>query len=108
MNSHERGYPALLDILDGAPVGALVFAPDAVAGDIWLPGGRRIVLHHARLLGSSIRDLRPSPPQAPPGDRTFDRQSRMFGDRGQATLGSQNVFGKLIWLGVSSRDFGRL
>jgi len=91
MNSHERGYPALLDILDGAPVGALVFARDAVAGDIWLPGGRRIVLDHARLLGSSIRELRPAPPEAPPGDHTFDRQSRMFGDRGQATLGSQKV-----------------
>ena len=91
MNSHERGYPALLDILEGAPVGALVFARDAVAGDIRLPGGRRTVLDHARLLGSSIRELRPAPPEAPPGDHTFDRQSRMFGDRGQATLGSQKV-----------------
>src|ERR1700694_2212076 len=32
--SHERGYPALLDI-SGLPVGALVLAPNAVAGDIW-------------------------------------------------------------------------
>jgi len=91
MNSHERGYPALLDILDGAPVGALVFARDAVAGDIWLPGDRRIVLDHARLLGSSIRRLCAAPPEAVPGDHTFDRQSRMFGDRGQATLASQKV-----------------
>jgi hypothetical protein len=91
MNSHKRGYPALLDILDGAPVGALVFARDAVAGDIWLPGGQRIVLDQARLLGSSIRVLRSAPPEAPPGDHTFDRQSRMFGDRGQAILASQKV-----------------
>jgi hypothetical protein len=91
MNSHERGYPALLDILDGAPVGALVFARDAVAGDIWLPGGRRIVLDHARLLGSSIRRFRPAPATIPTGDLTFDRQSRMFGDRGQATLAAQKV-----------------
>ena len=91
MNSHERGYPALLDILDGAPVGALVFARDAVAGDIWLPGGRRIVLDHARLLGSSIRQLRPALATIPTGDLTFDRQSRMFGDRGQATLAAQKV-----------------
>ena len=35
MASHRRGYPALLDILDGPPVGALVFARQAVAGDIW-------------------------------------------------------------------------
>lgn len=91
MNSHERGYPALLDILDGGPVGALVFARDAVAGDIWLPGGQRIILDHAQLLGSSIRELRPAPTEGPPGDYTFDRQSRMFGDRGQATLASQKV-----------------
>jgi hypothetical protein len=37
--SHERGYPTLLDYVDGLPVGALVFASKAVAGDIWLPGG---------------------------------------------------------------------
>lgn len=34
MASHDRGYPALLDINDGVPVGALVFADNAVAGDI--------------------------------------------------------------------------
>lgn len=91
MNSHERGYPALLDILDGAPVGALVFARNAVAGDIWLPGGHRIVLDHARLLGSSIRELRTAPGDAAPGEHTFDRQSRMFGDRGQEILAGQKV-----------------
>lgn len=32
--SHQRGYPALLDI-SGLPVGALVFAANAIAGDIW-------------------------------------------------------------------------
>jgi hypothetical protein len=32
--SHERGYPALLDVAQGQPVGALVFAENAVAGDI--------------------------------------------------------------------------
>ena len=42
LQSHERGYPALLDIMRGVPVGALVFASDAIAGDIWLPGRRRV------------------------------------------------------------------
>jgi hypothetical protein len=32
MRSHERGYPALLDITRGLPVGALVLAENAVAG----------------------------------------------------------------------------
>lgn len=92
MASHERGYPALLDILGGRlPVGALVFARNAVAGDIWLPDGRRIELDHARLLGSSIRELRAAPTAPAVADPTFDRQSRLFGDRGQAILRGQKV-----------------
>lgn len=89
--SHERGYPALLDILGDQPAGALVFTRDAVAGDIWLPDGRRIERDHARLLGSPIRELRAEPPAAPASDPTFDRQSRLFGDRGQAILSRQKV-----------------
>ncbi|MGH3766260.1 MAG: ThiF family adenylyltransferase [Pseudonocardiaceae bacterium] len=89
--SHERGYPALLDILGGQPVGALVFARDAVAGDIWLPDSRHVELDHARLLGSPIRELRSAPSAASASDPTFDRQSRLFGDRGQAMLSRQKV-----------------
>jgi len=37
LRSHERGYPALLDIAKGQPVGALVFADNAIAGDICFP-----------------------------------------------------------------------
>jgi hypothetical protein len=37
--SHRRGYPALLDITEGGPVGALVFARNAVAGRIWTASG---------------------------------------------------------------------
>ncbi len=35
--SHENGYPALVDIAGGLPVGALVITDHAVAGDIWQP-----------------------------------------------------------------------
>ena len=35
MASHRRGYPALVDILDGPPE-KVVFARRAVAGDIWI------------------------------------------------------------------------
>lgn len=89
--SHERGYPALLSILGDKPVGALVFARNAVAGDIWLPDGQRIELDHARLLGSPIQVLRDAPAVTPASDSTFDRQSRLFGDRGQAILSNQKV-----------------
>jgi hypothetical protein len=89
--SHERGYPALLDIADGRPVGALVFAADAIAGDIWLPGGRRVELDGARVVGRPQHMLHPRPPRRPAADPTYDRQARLFGDRGQAILAGQKV-----------------
>ena len=90
--SHERGYPALLDILRGQPVGALVFARQAVAGDIWLPGGSRARLTEARIIGSAIQRLFPSPPPRPKGrDHTYDRQARFFGDAGQDLLRNTKV-----------------
>ena len=45
--SHESGYPALLQLI-GGPVGALVFARRAVAGDLWLPDGTRRRSTHLR------------------------------------------------------------
>lgn len=90
--SHERGYPALRDILDGGVVGALVFAPNAVAGDLWLPDGHRVALDSMRVIGASARTLRPSPCDAPAGvGETYDRQARLFGDRGQGILREQKV-----------------
>jgi ThiF family len=85
--SHERGYPALLDILRGQPVGALVFARHAAAGDIWLPGGSRTRLTETRIIGPSIQRLFPSaPPRSKGRDHTYDRQARLFGDAGQDLL----------------------
>ena len=88
---HGRGYPALLDILGDKPVGALVFARNAISGDIWLPGGRRVQLDSTVIAGWPSRALRESPLPAPAGDATYDRQSRLFGDRGQAILTGQKV-----------------
>ena len=91
-DSHERGYPALVDILNGQPVGALVFAKRAVAGDLWLSSGERAELQEGRVIGGCIERLYPSPPPAPPGaDLTYDRQSRLFGDRGQSLLHGAKV-----------------
>ena len=90
--SHERGYPALLDILNGPPVGALVFAKQAVAGDIWLSNRKRVVLGEGRVIGSSIERLYPSPSTPVPGvDPTYDRQVRLFGDQGQTLLRGAKV-----------------
>ena len=92
LQSHERGYPALLDIMRGVPVGALVFASDAIAGDIWLPGGRRVELASATIVGRCRRVLRSAPvPVNFSSDPTYDRQARLFGDAGQAILRGAKV-----------------
>jgi tRNA A37 threonylcarbamoyladenosine dehydratase len=90
--SHVRGYPAILDIVDGPPVGGLVFARNAVAGDIWLPDRTRLVLDHLEVAGRPLRRLHAEPPGHPHvADERYDRQARIFGDRGQALLAAQKV-----------------
>lgn len=85
--SHERGYPALLDISGDLPVGALVFATRAVAGDIWLPDGRRVELERTVVVGQRRRTLTPAPVRREiAADSTYDRQTRLFGDTGQSIL----------------------
>lgn len=93
LESHERGYPALLDLSDGRPVGALVFAENAVAGDIWLPGGRRCNIERATVVGRRRRLLRPAPRQDVQAtvEGTYDRQARLFGASGQLTLKESTV-----------------
>ena len=92
LRSHERGYPALLDINRGMPVGALVFAENAIAGDVWLPGERRITLAGASIVGGSLRLLTPAPMPRPGGrSPLYDRQARLFGDAGQHILGRAKI-----------------
>lgn len=86
MASHERGYPALLDIARGMPVGALVFARSAVAGDLWLPGCDRVPLSHATVVGHRRQLLFPMPEKRASAVGMYDRQSRLFGDAGQELL----------------------
>jgi len=92
MASHNRGYPALVDILDGPPVGGLVFARNAVAGDIWFADGTRQQLDVLVVPDRPIRHLTDVPPIPPQGaDERYERQARLFGDRGQAHLKSLKV-----------------
>ena len=92
MASHLRGYPALLDITNGGPVGALVFAHNAVAGDIWTADRQRHVLHHARILGLHQLRLYPEPPVGTKYiDPMYERQVRLFGEAGQRLLGDLKV-----------------
>lgn len=93
LRSHERGYPALLDITRGRPVGALVLAENAVAGDIWLSAQSRVALAGATVIGRRRRLLTagPSPCRSIRVDSRYDRQVRLFGDRGQDLLGKTKV-----------------
>jgi hypothetical protein len=92
MQSHERGYPTLLG-LTKLPVGALVMAEHAVAGDIWLPNGSRRPLTQTVIIGKSPAVLTPAPHQE--GSATahtrYSRQSLLYGDKGQHILAQAKV-----------------
>lgn len=92
LESHKRGYPALLQITRGMPVGALVFGRRSIEADIWLPEGTQLALEEAVVIGNTIQRLTPSPKRASANAaRTYDRQIRMFGKVGQAELASCRV-----------------
>ncbi len=61
LESHQRGYPALLQIAKGMPVGAMVFGHRSVEVDLWLPSGQRLGLEEAVIVGNTIHRLMPSP-----------------------------------------------
>lgn len=86
IQSHKRGYPALLDITKGGPVGALVFAQDAVAGEIWTRDGVE-ELDSLTVVGLNHRRLFPSPRSVNRHlDPRFHRQALLFGAAGQELL----------------------
>lgn len=92
LDSHERGYPALLQIARGMPVGALVFGRRSIQADVWLPGGRRLKLEDAVVVGNTVQRLFAAPRKML-GDvaDVYDRQVRMFGKIGQAELADARV-----------------
>jgi hypothetical protein len=87
----QRGYPALLDITDGGPVGALVLARNAVAGDVWEREGRAAVAETI-VLGPNRTRIFPSPSPMPSvGSRRHHRQTLLFGEIGQALLAQLRI-----------------
>ena len=88
----ERGFPALLDVMKDVPVGGLVFAENAIAGDIWTADGQRHALHEAVVVGPTRQRLTPAPDgRDDPTDLRFARQVCLFGTRGQAVLGTTRI-----------------
>jgi hypothetical protein len=92
LNSHRRGYPALLQIARGMPVGAVVFGRRSIQVDVWLPDGTRLSLDEAVVVGDTIQHLTPEPKrQFFNTTDTYDRQIRMFGKAGQAELANCRI-----------------
>jgi molybdopterin/thiamine biosynthesis adenylyltransferase len=89
--SHELGYPGLLELIGTPVVGALVFARNAVAGDLWFPDGTRAEIDSLVITDPVRRSLTPAPPVVLVADSHYDRQARLFGDRGQAILRQQTI-----------------
>jgi hypothetical protein len=88
--SHERGYPALVQ-LTGNPIAGLVLTPGSAAGDIWLPGGDRTELAELVIPGRRLVRLRPEPATSTAADDRWDRQARVFGDAGQNIFSQMRV-----------------
>lgn len=88
--SHDRGYPALRDLLDGGIAGGIVFSVNDVDGDIWHPGGERTPLKTVSVPGYPPVTLGRVFAGGHAGAR-YDRQARLFGDQGQEVLRGQKV-----------------
>jgi hypothetical protein len=91
--SHERGYPTLLDLTQGLPVGALVFSTRAAAGDIWWTATHRTPVDEVRVIGHTIERLtaEPRPHTTALRAGAYDRQILLFGAVGQARLAESKV-----------------
>jgi len=85
MESHERGYPTLL-ALNGSPVGGLVLASHALAGDIWFSDGQRQQVHATVVVGPAMDVMTDGTRHADDGTigsaETHARQALVFGDAG--------------------------
>ncbi|MFA5263922.1 MAG: ThiF family adenylyltransferase [Opitutaceae bacterium] len=89
--SHKRSYPALLDITEGMPVGALVFASNAIAGEIWTRKGV-FQLDSMTVVGLNHRRLYPAlKKSATIPSEIYHRQSLLFGARGQEQLKNTKI-----------------
>jgi hypothetical protein len=91
LQSHERGYPTLVQVRGGT-VGGLVLSEDAVAGDIWFEDGHREEVSVTTIVADGMRQLSDgrSPKSVPNstsiGPDVHARQSLVFGEAGQEVL----------------------
>lgn len=88
--SQRRGYPALV-ALTGQPVGALVFAQRAVAGNLY-QAKHRAELNRCTVIGRNRLELVPAAEASGRrDDPTRVRQALLLGDQGLAVMASMRV-----------------
>ena len=95
LESHKRGYPTLLT-LNGAPVGGLVLAHGALAGDVWLTDGRRLPVDTTIVIGDGLAEVTDGHRGTGGRARTggtgqYARQALVFGAEGQERMGRLRV-----------------
>lgn len=84
--AHRYAHPALIDLTHGRPVAGLVFGGSSAAGEVWASGATPQRLDSLRVIGRSLRTLRPRPPATSSAAERFARQVLMFGSEGQQIL----------------------
>jgi molybdopterin/thiamine biosynthesis adenylyltransferase len=89
--THERAHPHMIDMTGGKPVTSLVFGTEAVAGEVWMPGGAVAELDHLDVVGARTARLTASPRPMGRASARFARQVLMFGAAGQAALRGMTV-----------------
>lgn len=89
--THERAHPHMIDMTGGKPVASLVLGTEAVAGEVWIPGGEVAELDHLDVVGARMARLTASPRATGRAAARFGRQMLMFGAAGQEALRSMTV-----------------
>ena len=89
--SHEQAYPTILGLTQ-LPVGGLVLASRAAAGDLYTASGGRLSLSRAVVVGSRRDVLGPKPDRSDPAiDARYQRQALVYGATGQRILADAKV-----------------
>lgn len=90
-STHERAHPHMIDMTGGKPVASLVFGTEAVAGEVWMPGGAVVEVDHLDVVGARTARLTAAPRPKGRVSARFARQVLMFGAAGQEALRGMTV-----------------
>lgn len=91
-DSHRRLFPHLLDVTEGLPIAGIAVGQASAAGELWRRGHEPAELARLRVVGPRLLSFGPDNRLGGSvGSPRFDRQVRLFGDRGQQVLAGMRV-----------------